>query len=264
MDMVVWLMAYEHALGCDTVRVWPAIVTVPLRAAPVLAATFNATLPLPLPFALPVTVIQDALLAALHEQSVAVETAIGPAAPPPTPTETLLGLIEYEQPLPWETVKVCPAIVSVPTRALPVLAATRNATDPGPVPLAPDEMVIHDVLVAAVHEHPLAVVTVTGVPSPPVAGIYWEVEPIAKVQPPACNTVSALSAIAMLPDRAAPVLASTRKLSVPLPLPDAPPVIAIHGTLLDADHVHPEAAVTPTGDPAPPAAPIDCEVESIV
>src|SRR5207244_11559361 len=35
--------------ACETVNVWPATVSVPLRAAPLFAATVNATVPLPLP-----------------------------------------------------------------------------------------------------------------------------------------------------------------------------------------------------------------------
>jgi hypothetical protein len=60
-------------------------------------------------------------------------------------------------------------MVSVPLRAPPVLAATLNPTDPLPVPLAPDVMLIHDAFDAAVHPHPLVVDTATGLPAPPVA-----------------------------------------------------------------------------------------------
>jgi hypothetical protein len=47
-----------------TVKVRPAIVNVPVRAAPVLAATVKAAEPVPLPAAPEVTVIQGTLLAA--------------------------------------------------------------------------------------------------------------------------------------------------------------------------------------------------------
>jgi hypothetical protein len=60
-------------------------------------------------------------------------------------------------------------MVSVPLRAAPVLAATLNPTDPLPLPLAPDVMLIHEALLAAVHPHPLLVVTATGPPAPPAA-----------------------------------------------------------------------------------------------
>lgn len=63
------------------------------------------------------------------------------------------------------------AIVIVPLRDAPVLAATVNATDPLPEPLAPEVTEIHDALLAAVHTQPVAAVTVTGAPAPPVAAM---------------------------------------------------------------------------------------------
>ena len=54
-----------------TVYVWPAMVAVPVRGVvTVLAATVRATVPLPLPLAPLVTVIHDAVLAAVHAQPV--------------------------------------------------------------------------------------------------------------------------------------------------------------------------------------------------
>ena len=64
-----------------TENVWPAIVTEPVRCAPVLAATATLTLPLPVPPAL--TVSQAALLVELQAQVLAVVTAtlvVSPAA----------------------------------------------------------------------------------------------------------------------------------------------------------------------------------------
>jgi hypothetical protein len=55
-----------YFLSCDTVNVEPAIVSVPIRAPPVLAATVNETLPLPVPLAPLVTVIQFTLLVVVH------------------------------------------------------------------------------------------------------------------------------------------------------------------------------------------------------
>ena len=49
--------------ACVTVKVWPPMVSVPVReSSPVFAATLKPTVPLPLPLAPPVTVIQEALL----------------------------------------------------------------------------------------------------------------------------------------------------------------------------------------------------------
>ena len=72
----------------------------------------------------------------------------------------------------WVTVKVWPAMVIVPIRAAPVLAATVKLTDPVPVPLAPAVIVIHDgALLTAVHAHVPPVVTVIAVPAPPASTI---------------------------------------------------------------------------------------------
>jgi hypothetical protein len=59
------------------------------------------------------------------------------------------------------TVNVWPAIVIVPLRADPVLAATLNPTGPLPVPDAPDVTVIHGTPLVAVQVHPAPAVTVT-------------------------------------------------------------------------------------------------------
>ena len=69
------------------------------------------------------------------------------------------------------TVKVLPAIVIVPIRASPVFAATVKLTDPGPGPVAPTGIVIHDALLTAVHAHVPPVVTAIVVPVPPAAPI---------------------------------------------------------------------------------------------
>ena len=66
------------------------------------------------------------------------------------------------------TVKVCAAIVAVPVRAAPGLAATFSLTVPGPVPDPPDAIVIHDACGAEVHAHELPVDTAI-VAVPPAA-----------------------------------------------------------------------------------------------
>jgi hypothetical protein len=133
-----------------------------------LAATLRPTDPLPVPDAPEVTVIHGAPLAAVHEQPAAVVTAtVGVLAL--ASTFWLVGAIEYEHGATnaaCVTVNVCVAIVSVPVRCAPVLAATLNATDPLPVPAAPEVTVSHDgALLTAVHAHDAAVVTFT-VPAP--------------------------------------------------------------------------------------------------
>jgi hypothetical protein len=69
--------------ACDTVNVVPAIVSVPLRAAPVFCATLKLTVPLPLPLAPLVTLIHVALDAAVQVQlvpAVTVTESLPPAA----------------------------------------------------------------------------------------------------------------------------------------------------------------------------------------
>ena len=68
----------------------------------------------------------------------------------------------------WVTVNVCPAIVNVPVRALPLFEATVNPTDPLPVPVAPDVTVIHDTALVAVQVQAAGVDTATE-PVPPAA-----------------------------------------------------------------------------------------------
>jgi hypothetical protein len=67
-------------------------------------------------------------------------------------------------------VKVCPAIVSVPDRAAPVVAAAAYVTAPAPEPLAPEVIDNHaTALLDAVHAQPSGAVTVT-LPLPPDEG----------------------------------------------------------------------------------------------
>ncbi len=68
------------------------------------------------------------------------------------------------------TVKVCAAIVAVPVRAAPELAATFSLTVPGPVPVPPEAIVIHGAFAADVHAHDPPVITAI-VEVPPAAGI---------------------------------------------------------------------------------------------
>ena len=68
-------------------KVWPPIVSVPVRAAPVFAATLNSTDPLPLPFAPEVMVIHEALLDAVHPQPLLAVTVTGFPAPAVAPSD---------------------------------------------------------------------------------------------------------------------------------------------------------------------------------
>jgi hypothetical protein len=70
------------APACVTVKVWPAIVSVPVRCAfVVFAATLYGTLPLPVPLVAPVRLIQPAFVAADHVQFVPALTVTLPVVP---------------------------------------------------------------------------------------------------------------------------------------------------------------------------------------
>ncbi len=82
--------------GCVTLKLCPAIVSVPVRELMLLlAAALNATVPLPLPLAPPVTVSHDVLLLTpVHAHPAGDVTPVEPV-PPPAGTEPLVGEIAY-------------------------------------------------------------------------------------------------------------------------------------------------------------------------
>jgi hypothetical protein len=114
-----------------------------------------------------VTVIHEALLDAVQAHPAVVLTSVVPV-PPSAGTLSSCGEIEKLHdgdgagggvgaggvgllPAAWETVNVRPAMVMVPVLAAPVLFATLKATEPLPVPAAPDVTVIHVAPLVAVH-----------------------------------------------------------------------------------------------------------------
>ena len=153
-----------------TVKVAPAIVSVPVRPDPVFAATPNETAPLPDPVAPAVTVIHEALLEAVQAQPVAAVTVLLPL-PATAVKDCVAGEIDGEQDAAaCVTVNVAPAIVNVPVRDDTALfAATLKATVPFPVPLAPPVTMIHGALLLAVQVQPAATLTLL-LPVPADAG----------------------------------------------------------------------------------------------
>jgi hypothetical protein len=99
-------MEYAHGGGggggggagaaCVTVNSWPAIVIVPLRAAPAFAATLYPTEPFPVPVAPAVTVSHGALLTAVQAHPAPDVTVTVPAYAFAS-TFWLGGAIEYAQ-----------------------------------------------------------------------------------------------------------------------------------------------------------------------
>jgi hypothetical protein len=154
--------------GCVTVKLWPAIVSVAVRAVVVVfAAALKLTVPLAEPLVPPVTVTQLAPLVAVHAQPVVVVTATLPV-PPAAATACVEAERLNAQFAPvCVTVKVFPAMVSVPVRdEVAVVAVTAKVTVPFAEPEPPPVTISHDTLLVALHAHPTPAVTPTA-PLPP-------------------------------------------------------------------------------------------------
>jgi hypothetical protein len=249
-------------------------VIVALRAAPVFASTLKVIVPLPVPDALPVTTSHGWLEAAVqaHVPADAV-TAIEPElAASPTLCEggesvNVHGGGGGAGAAACDTVKVCPAIVSVPERAVAVLAAIANPTAPLPVPDAPLVTVSHGAFDAAVHVQVVAEAVTATLPAPAVSGTSWVVGEIVNEQggggAPACDTAKVFPAIAIVEVRALnAVFAATLKLTVALPLPVLPAML-IHCALVVAVHAQVVAEAVIAIDPAPPVSGTPCVVGEI-
>jgi hypothetical protein len=184
---------YVHgAADCVTVNVWPAIVSVPVRDEALgFDAILNVAEPSPLPDVAPTSVSHDALLAAVQAQPAGAATVAKPL-PAAAVALWLVGVIAYvHAAAACVTVKVCPPIVSVPTRCDPFgFAVTLNAVVPLPLPLAPLVIVNHVVsLLDAVHAQPFGAVMFVE-PVPPAATTDWLAGDSENVQPSAaCDTV---------------------------------------------------------------------------
>jgi hypothetical protein len=223
-----------------TVNVRPAIVAVPLRSAPVLAAIDSCTAPLPVPEAPAVTVIQGTFDAAVHAHPFPAVT-LTVVDPPAALIPCCSGAMVNVQAVPCVTVNVSPATVSVPTRPGPVFGAAVKLTVPLPLPDAPLLIESQGALLIAVHAQPPGAVTPTE-PVPPDVGTVWLVDDSENEQPLPCVTANVLSATLTLPVRDVPVFGATVSCTVPLPVPDAPEAIVIHGTWLAAVQPQPPAA----------------------
>lgn len=150
------------------------------------------------------------------------------------------------------TVNALPAIVSVPVRELDVvLGATVKPTLPGPLPLAPEVIEIHDAPLVAVHPQPAGDVTAM-LALPPLAVKLCDVGEIELLHSPACVTVIHWPARRSEPVRLlAPVLGFVVKVAVPGPLPVL--VVEIQREPDTAVQLQP-AAVSTSIAPMPPAA----------
>ncbi len=134
-----------------------------------------------------------------------------------------------------------------------------------PLPVAPALTVIHVALLLAVHEQPVAAVTVT-VPVPAADVTLADAGEIVRLHGAAacCVTVNVDPAMVSVPVRlVVPVLAALLNVTVPDPEPDAPVLTVIHATLLTVVHEQPVPAVIVLL-PVPPTAAIDWEEGEMV
>ena len=159
-EAVVGFTEYEQNAGLKSwliETVCPAITSVPVRDAPLLAATLKVTVPLPLPLLRPVNEIHDALLLADHSHPdgavIDVESPLAAEAV----TEIVRGETAETAQLgragaaSWSIVTNCSAMTRDAVRALLVFAETVNVTAPDPVPAVPPLMAIHDASVRTLH-----------------------------------------------------------------------------------------------------------------
>ena len=150
---------------------WPAIVSVPVRAPPVLAATLYVTVPGPVTELPPITVSQLTLLCAVQLQP-AVALTVTQFDPPNAEINALVGLSEAPQvgAAACVTVKVCPpTLIEAVREVVALLAATLNDTVPLPVPLGAPLRVSQLALLVALHAHPAPAVTLKELAPPPAA-----------------------------------------------------------------------------------------------
>jgi hypothetical protein len=156
-----------HPGDCVIVIRCPAMVTLPERAGPVVAATITFTVPSPLPDVLPCSVIQLSFDTAVHSHSGLAVTLNG-TVPPEEPSWLFDGCTTYAHPCDCVTVNVSAATIAVPVRERPAFGATLIATDEVPRPDA-GATVSQLTLVAAVQGHVGAVVIAIALLAPAAA-----------------------------------------------------------------------------------------------
>jgi hypothetical protein len=265
----VWLLP-----DWTTVKTCPPMVTVPARDAPEFGSTVKDTELLPDPLIGCESQIHEVLLDAVHEQPAGASMAIAPLPPADVKLAVVAGKVTAHGPVlvaACVTVKVSPAIVSVPLRpAGAAFGVTENETLPVPTPELPDVTVIHDAFASAVHEQPAGAVTVVPL-VPPAAASEALVAERANVHAgggggavaPASETEKVSPAIVIVPLREeVPGFACTVKPTAPLPLPAPPDVTVIHEAFDCALQAHPAGATTPVLVDPPAAGNDVLELES--
>lgn len=144
----------------------------------------------------------------------------------------------------------------MPLRAAPEFAVTLNVVVPEPVRDAPSAITIQSAAETAVQAH-VAADAVTAIdPEPPVLTTLCVIGEIVNVHgaggAAACDTVNVCAPIVSVPVRATPVFAAAVNATVPLPVPEAPPVTASHGAFAAAVHAQVFADAVTATEPEPP------------
>lgn len=193
---------------------------VPEGAAAGFCAIVNPTVPLPAPVAPLVSISHVAFDVAVHVHVPADAVTLTEPDPPTSATSCVVCEIENVHgagggvAAACVTVNVFPAAAIVALRAVvAVIAATLNPTLPSPLPEF-ELRLIHEALVAAVHEQLFADALMAIVPGPPASAKFCDVGEIEKEHAgggaAACEIVNVLPAAVMVAFRAAPVFAATR------------------------------------------------------
>ncbi len=228
-DWLVGAIETEHTGGAVvpawcTVKVWPAIVSAPVRGVvTVLAATLKVTVPAPLPLGPDETTIHTSLVCAVHAQPAAAVTVIGAPVPPAAANDCSDGEMVYShEPWPCEpdcrTVACWPPTPMVALRSVPVFAATVKVIVPLAVPVVDPASASQVALDVADHVQPVDVVIVR-LPLPPAAAIACVAGVNVKAHGAACCVTRSRSSLTTIsPSRTtALVFEAARNSMRPLP-----------------------------------------------
>lgn len=233
-------------------NVWPAmLIAVDRGWLDGVPSTVRVTVPGPVPLWPDVTRTHGTGAAAVVQTQPGLVLTATETGPPWLGTLVAVGLIAKVQPELWLIVNGRPAIVTMPLRAGPVVAATVNCRVPFPL-RAPSAIVIHVALLVAVQSHPATVVTATA-PDPPALVTENVSGLMLKRQPLFCVTLKTCGPMRNVPVRRGPSHAPTLNVTVAAPVPDLAEVIDIHSASLCADHGQPAAVVTLIAPEPPPA-----------
>ena len=202
-------------------------------------------------------VIHDALLTAVHAHVPPAVTVITVPGPPASAIDSLAGAIVLVQlgavggagagaggiggcdASCCVIVCVRSAMVTVPVRDAPLLAAMRNATEPLPLPCAPDVIVIHEALLVAVHVQPFDVDTAMFAVTELELTVWASGAIVNRHAAACCITRTWLSLTTISPSRVEGVgFAAARNATLPLPWPEVGETSEIQLGWLETVHSH--------------------------